>query len=129
MKLGDALELVAGIIAVAAGWYKVGLWLALVIAAVYVFYIAQVYADTGSGSFPSLQKVNIQPGDTVIVRIPASLDPDEFASVQAQVQKTLSDNRVVVLPSTAEVASWRPRGYEEPVAKPSRWRLRFGRDT
>jgi hypothetical protein len=124
MKVGDILEVVAGTLATAAAWYKVGFWLALIVAAVSVFYLAQVYADTGTQGMRSLANLSIRAGDTVLIRVPASLEPEEFAATQAYVQKQLPENRVVVLPSTAEVASWRPRGYEEPVvSRKDRFRL------
>jgi hypothetical protein len=124
MRVGDVLEVLAGPIAVAAAWYKEGLWLGLIVAAVYVFYLAQVYADTGAQGVRSLANLSIRAGDTVLIRVPASLEPEEFAATQAYVQKQLPENRVVVLPSTAEVASWRPRGYEEPpVRRKDRFRL------
>ena len=118
MRVGDGLEIVAAAGFTVAAWGHFGWWVGLIVLAVSVFYLAQVYADTATSRSLSLPKT-IRAGDTVLVRIPASLEPEEFAAVQPNVQKQLPDNRVVVLPSTAEVAAWHPRGYDEPVT-PSR---------
>ena len=117
MKLGDGLEVVCAVAFTVAAYVGTHLWwVTLVAFGVVVFYLAQVYANTGSNGVPSLASLSVQSGDTVIVRIPAELPSEEFAAVQANLQKNLPENRVVVLPSTAEVGSWRPRGFEEPVA-------------
>ena len=123
LAIGEALEVVTSAALTIALWGHFGWWVGLIAFAVCCFYFAQV-AATVELRAPSIRRASFQDGDTVILRIPADLDPDTYATVQAQVQKMLVANRVVVLPSTADIASWHPAGYEPPVVVSRVERLR-----
>ena len=118
IALGELLEAVASVAFVAGVWDKVGVWAALVVLGGCCFYFAQVFSDASVQRSPSLPKT-IRPGDTVLFRPTVDIDGDEYASLQAHLQKQLPDNRIVVVPRATDVTSWHPRGYEPPVT-PSR---------
>jgi hypothetical protein len=90
---------------------------------VFIFYMAQVFSDASVQRSPSLPKT-IRPGDTVLFRPTVDIDGDEYASLQAHLQKQLPDNRIVVVPRATDVTSWHPRGYEPPVVLSRVERLR-----